>query len=91
LKENKLEILAKVVNYIEENGKKWLGPNHPIFVRLNRIIAEYYCNHRSNYMKAIALAKNSLEMQSILFGGDSEALWKDYFLFAKIYFVHENY
>ena len=29
-------------------------------------------------------------MQKKVFGGDNEALWKDYFLLGKIYFTNKN-
>jgi hypothetical protein len=42
-------------------------------------------------MKAISLAANTLEMQSFLFGADSEPLWKDNFMLGKIYFCHNHH
>jgi hypothetical protein len=42
-------------------------------------------------MKAVAFGTTSLQIQLALFGGDSEPIWKDYFLLAKIHFGHENY
>jgi hypothetical protein len=38
LKVRKEEGLDKIINFIEVNGRKWLGKNHPLFVQMNRIL-----------------------------------------------------
>lgn len=91
LKSNKLEGLPRLIKYVEDNVKKWLGQHHYILVQLYRTLAEFYSENKGFYMKAVTMASSALEMQLALFGGDSEPIWKDYFLLAKIHYGHENY
>lgn len=37
-------------------GKKWLGELHPIFVKMNHTLSEYYMDNPYFYSKAISHA-----------------------------------
>ena len=91
LKQNKLEGLPRLIKYVEDNVRKWLGQHHYILVQLYRTLAEFYSENKGFYMKAVSMSTAALEMQLALFGSDSEPIWKDYFLIAKIHYGHENY
>jgi len=54
------------------------------------LIASYFSDNTQQFQLALKYAQDSLEMQRRIFGGDSEALWKDYFLLGKIYFMNKN-
>ena len=61
-----------------------------MFTQVNRIIASYCSDHLQHFNLALKYAHESLEMQRKIFGGESDALWKDYFLLGKIYFTNKN-
>ena len=61
-----------------------------MFTQVSRSIASYFSEHPQHFNLAIKYAQDSLEMQRKVFGGDSDALWKDYFLVGKIYFTNKN-
>jgi hypothetical protein len=39
---NNHEKIDKPITFLEEHAKKWLGPIHPLFTHLYRILAEYF-------------------------------------------------
>lgn len=90
LKTNRLDRLQHPANFVFEHGRKWLGDVHPLFTQVSRIIASYFSDHLEHFNLALKYAQDSLEMQRKIFGGESEALWKDYFLLGKIYFSNKN-
>jgi len=63
-----------------------LGDVHPLFVRLNRILAESYNEHEFYANQALAHATEALKMEQHIHKGDAPWLWKDYYLIGKIYF-----
>jgi hypothetical protein len=90
LKSNRLDRLQHPAAFIIEHGRKWLGEVHPLFTQVSRLIASYFSDHLQHFDIAIKYAQDSLDMQRRIFGGENEALWKDYFLLGKIYFTHKD-
>jgi tetratricopeptide (TPR) repeat protein len=91
LKANKQDSINKPASFILEHAKRWLGDVHPLFVQLNRILAEYFSEHQFFYSKALKYANSSLSMQQAIFGNDNnENLWRDYFLIGKIHYVNSK-
>lgn len=43
-----------------------------------------------HYSKALQYANDSLKMHRILFEGDSEPIWRDYYLIGKIHFINNR-
>ena len=58
---------------------------------MNHILAEYYIDSPHFYTRAISHATEALEMQQIIQQGDSESMWKDYYLVGKIHFLNNNF
>jgi hypothetical protein len=90
LKNNKSDKISKAASYIEEHARKWLGDTHPLFTQLNRMLAEYFSEMQIYYSKALKYATASLHMQQALFEGDSEPLWRDYYLIGKIHYFNSR-
>jgi tetratricopeptide (TPR) repeat protein len=84
-------MVSRPVTFIANSGQKWLGEHHPVFVKMHRTLAEYYMDFSHFYSKALSHASESLEMQQILNQGDSEWMWKDYYLIGKIHALNRNY
>lgn len=90
LKSNKSDRITKAASFIEDHARRWLGDVHPLFTQLNRMLAEYFSEMQIYYSKALKYATTSLDMQRALFEGDSEALWRDYYLIGKIHFFNSH-
>lgn len=83
--------MLKPIRFIQNSARKWLGEPHPVFVRMCRTLAEYYMDNPYFYSKAVSHAVESLEIQQSLNQGESEWMWKDYFLIGKIHFSNNNF
>jgi tetratricopeptide (TPR) repeat protein len=70
--------------------RKWLGEAHPLLIQLYRILAEYYSENQFYYSKALQFASESLKMHRILFEGDSEPIWRDYYLVGKVHYINNR-
>jgi hypothetical protein len=75
---------------MQNHLRKWVGEAHPLYTNLNRLLAEYFLGQQLFYGTAIKYAQASLDMQLLLFGGECEHLWKDYFLIGKIHFLNNR-
>jgi hypothetical protein len=43
-----------------------------------------------HYSKALQYATDSLKIHRVLFEGDSEPIWRDYYLIGKIHFINNR-
>ena len=90
MKADRQDNITQAVNFFTEHVKRWLGDVHPLLTQVYRHLAEYFCDIKFYYDKAIYAANASLSMQLALFQGDNSCVWRDYFLVGKIHFVNNN-
>lgn len=58
---------------------------------MNHTLAEYYMDNPYFYSKAVSHANEALEIQQQLNQGESEWMWKDYYLIGKIHFINNSF
>lgn len=59
-------------------------------IQLYRMLAEYFSENQFYYTRALQYANDSLKLQRTLFEGDSEPIWRDYYLVGKIHFINSR-
>jgi len=78
-------MINHAAGFIQKHSQKWLGQCHPVMLELAHVLAEYYSDQTSNYSQALDYAMQAVDIQKRLSDGESEVLWKNYFLIGKIY------
>ena len=76
--------LGGPTNYLVHHAGKWLGPKHPVQVKLHRLLAENYLEG-GMLVPALEHANTSLDLQQKMQSVNAASQWADHFLLGKIH------